>query len=103
MRGGADPRRPMDIRADVSGSYSGRFSGVQPHAYTDANAIRPGMVIEGTLSIEHGGDGVFGRIKCDEERITLCVDLTPAPPGEGVAKELSVLGQDLCIAITELA
>ena len=72
VRGGGDPRRAVDVYADVPLVGHERLAGVNAHPNPD----RPGL--ERPLRVDRGGDGVGCPRERDEERVALRVHLDTA-------------------------
>ena len=85
VRGGCDPRRAMDVHADVALLGHERLAGVDAHPHLD----RPGF--ERPLRLGRGGGGVGHSREGHEERIALGVHLDPVVSPEGLANHAPVL------------
>ena len=89
MRGGCDPRRAVDVHADVALVGHERLAGVDAHPDPD----RPGS--ERPLRLDRGGDGVGRPRERDEERVALGVHLDPVVSREGLSDHPPVLCEEI--------
>ena len=87
--GGGDPRRPVDVDADVALLGYDRLAGVEPHAHADRPAA------ERRLPVGGGRDRLGGARERDEERVALRVHLDAAVPCESLPQHTTVLAQQL--------
>ena len=72
-----------------------RLPDVQPHPHLDPDALRPGVRRQVTLPIDRRRDRILRRLKRNEERVTLRVDLVAAVRREGGPQDPLLLGQNL--------
>ena len=91
-----DPRRPMDVEADVSLVRHDGLAGVEadPHGH--------GSTDERSLSVACGGDSVSGARERDEERVTLRVHLDSTVPRESLTQHAAMLREDVGVTLPEL-
>ena len=61
----ADPRRAVDVEADVVAADERRLSGVDSHPDAERQTV------EGALPFSRGGDGVVGAREGEEQRVAL--------------------------------
>ena len=90
-----DARTLVHVEADISLLGQSRLARVQTHPH----AYRP--VGQRALAVRGRGDRVRRAGKCDEERITLGVDLDTLVIGKRSAESPPVLLQRLSVAIAE--
>lgn len=76
VRGRADTRAQLHVKADVAFRADARFARVDPDAGTESASGQRALEVGG------GGDRVRCPIEGDEERIALHVHLDPALPGD---------------------
>ena len=88
-----DPRRPVDVEADVVVVRNERLARVQAHANTDRCRRKARLRLSST------GDGVARRREDAEERISLRVDLDTAVGGKCPAQEGAVIGEGLRVLL----
>ena len=88
VRRGCDPRRAVDVHADVALLGHERLAGVDAHPDPD----RPGP--ERRLRLGRGGDGVGRPRERDEERVALGVHLDPVVSPEGLADHPPMLFEE---------
>src|SRR6266853_777977 len=93
MPGSCDPRRPMDVQADVTVCSHGWLAGVQPHPHPHW------PVGERPLSILGCGHRVGCSRECDKERIALGVDLNPAVALERIAQYPPMFSEQACVGV----
>ncbi len=103
MSRGTQPGGAMHAEPDETAGPWGWFGGVDAHPDADPAAGRPGVGRQGALSRHSRDHRVLGRAECDEERVTLSVDLPPAGHVECVTLQTLAFGQDLTIKITKPA
>ncbi len=89
VRGGCDPRRSVDVHADVALVGQQRLARVDAHPDAD----RPGL--ERLLRVNCGGDGVDRPREGDEERVALGVDFGTVVSREGLADGATVLCEEI--------
>ena len=89
---GGDPRRAVDVDADVALVGHDRLAGVDAHADADR------AVLERVPRFGGRRDGVGGARKRDEEGVALGVDLDARVPGERVPQGAPVLGEQIGVA-----
>jgi hypothetical protein len=85
----------MDVDSDVALVGYEWLAGVDPHP----NANR---AAEGSLSLVRCYERILRPGERDEEGVALRVDLDPTMPGEGLAQDLPMLSERVCIGIAEL-
>jgi pimeloyl-ACP methyl ester carboxylesterase len=90
-----DPRALVDVEADVTLLGQPRLARVQPHPHP----YRP--VGKCTLAVRGGGDGARRAGECDEQRVTLCVDLDALVVGKRRAETPPMLLQRLPVILAE--
>ena len=73
MPGGHDPRRAMDVHADVVRRDGERLAGVDPDPDPDLDAGRPARPRERQLSVGRRGDRVLRSGECHEQGVALLV------------------------------
>ena len=89
---GGDPRRAVNVDADVAFVRHDRLAGVDSHADPD------GAGLELAPRLGSGGNGVGGAGKRDEEGIALRVHLDTGMSGERVPQGSAVLGKQVGVA-----
>src|SRR5439155_26695112 len=89
---GSDPRRAVNVDADVAFVRHDRLARVDTHAYADLTGFE--------LPPRFGSrsNGVAGSRKSDEERIALRVDLDTGVLGECVSEDTPVLGEQIGVS-----
>ncbi len=97
MRGGGDPRRAVDVDADVAFFGHDRLARVHAHADPD-EAVR-----EHLLRLGGRRDGVGGSWERDEEGVTLRVDLDARVAREGIPQRAPMIGEELDVSRPVLA
>ena len=88
-----DPRRSVDVEADVVVVRHERLARVQAHANTDRRRRKARLCLSGT------GDGVARGREHAEERISLRVDLDTAMGSKRPAQEGAVIGERLRVLL----
>src|SRR5439155_21215623 len=101
VSGGGDPRRTMDVEADVVVAAESPFAGVETHPHADRRRLRPRSRSEPALCLGSGGDPIEGRAKDREEGIPLGADLDPSVSGDRITEELVVRREQGRISITK--
>ncbi len=96
VAGGCDPRGPVYLDANVAFLSKGRLAGMNPDAHSHW------AVGERTLDSLSGCDRVRRAREGDEEGVALSVYLDALVVREGFPKEPPVLGERLCVGITEV-
>jgi AbrB family looped-hinge helix DNA binding protein len=89
VRRGCDPRGPVDVHSDVAVGRQERLAGVKPHADPDWNSTKRRLRRDGRR------DGVGRAGECDEERVSLRVDLDAVVPRDRIANHAPVPGEEL--------
>jgi hypothetical protein len=97
VRDGGDPRRAHDVDPDVAVTGEPRLAGVDP----DPDPERGRR--ERILRLPSRRDGVTGARECDEERVSLRIDLDARVARHHLPKEPAVLRQHLPVGVAELA
>jgi hypothetical protein len=93
---GGDPRRPVDVDADVALVGDERLAGMDAHPDADR------AVVERPLGRGRGRERIGRAVEGHEEGVTLGVYLDAAVALEGLTQEPSVLGQRLRVGVAEL-
>ena len=99
--GRRDARGAMDGNARVRAVGRRGLTRVDSDANSDIGAVRPRMLRQRPLSVDGSEHGVARVCECDEERITLGVDLVTVVRCERFAKDPLVLGQHRLIAVAQ--
>ena len=86
----ADPCAAVDAEADVPALARVDRARVEAHPNAQRPPVRPGVPLEGVLSLHGDRCSVPRTGKGDEERVSLCVDLVPLVSGERVSEQASV-------------
>jgi hypothetical protein len=86
-----DPRRTVDVEADIVVAASDALAGVEAHPDLHRLATRPGRGREGALRRDRGSDGRRSVAEDDEERVALGRSLDPAGRCECGPEEALVL------------
>jgi hypothetical protein len=89
----SDPRRPVDVHADVPRPRQHRFARVESHPDPNVDRLRPDVGRNGALCLNRTEHRIDGPWKGNEERVALSVDLEPVPFGEGATEDAALLGQ----------
>jgi hypothetical protein len=96
VRGRRDARGPMDVHADIALLGQERLPGVESHADADrAGLERLPRIFGSRCRISRAGE-------CDEEGVSLRVDLDAVVPREGVSQGLAMLGEQVAVAVAML-
>ena len=77
----------MYIQPDVLGRREKRLARVQSHPHTDLDVVSPRGLPECLLSGDGRSDSVGRRRECNEERISLGVNLVPIEPLDDLAQK----------------
>ena len=96
VAGSRDPRRAVDVDADVTLLRDERFAGVEAHSDTER------AVLERPLGVGRSTQRVGRAREGDKERVALRVDLDAAVSGEGVAQDPTVLSENAGVGVAEL-
>jgi hypothetical protein len=96
VRRGGDPRRPVNVGADVAFGDEMRRPGVDAHANADLSACE---VFLRVLRLCRRGNRCLRCSKRDEEPVTLGVHFHTTVASEGLAQGSSVLGKCLGVRI----
>ncbi len=93
---------PVDIHADIAGLSAEWLTGVQTHAYSYRDAVRPLVADDGLLRRHSCRQGVFGTREGDEDGISLGINLVSVSLLASGAQELTIFREDLCVAVAQL-
>ena len=102
MRRRRDPCRPVNIQPDVTILVPRRYL-VQAHPDPDSNAARPVMTGKSALRRHAAADGIFRRLKYDEEAVPLSPHLVALAHGKGGTQQDAMSGQRLAIPVVKTA
>jgi hypothetical protein len=73
--GRADACSSVDVQTNIATGSDRGLTGVQCHAYTDLDSLRPGVSRDGALCRDSRYGGIRRTMKSDEETIARRVDL----------------------------
>src|SRR3990170_8612638 len=96
---GHDAVRTVNIQAQVSSADERGLPRMQPNAHPHRRAFRPCMHRQRPKGFYRSGDGIGGRRKCNEERISLRVELMSSPILKHRAHDTPLVGKDLSIPV----
>ena len=91
-----DPRCPMHVESDIALVGPKRLPRVQPHPHPHRSAC------QADLRICRSSHCIRGAPERHEERVALRVDLDPVAPPPGLPQHTPVLGEHLCVLVTQL-
>ena len=98
VTGGGDPRRQMDVLADIALPTDVRAPGMHAHAHADRTGRQRPLGLAGGL------DRLGRRRERNEERVPLSVDFDAAPRSARLADDATMLGERVGICLcAELA
>ena len=98
-----DARCAMDVQPEVRAVANRRLPGVEAHADTQLDALRPGMSREGALGFRDCLGCFAGVLEDDEELVAPMVDDVPIATLHGLAEKVPVIRQHHGVAVAELA
>ena len=96
-----NPRRSMDVQADVALVGEQRGPGMHTHPHAHLRAVRPGVGGDGTLGRNRGGDRGISREEDREVGVALRVHLGAAGLGERRPQQPALRCQDRPVGIAE--
>jgi hypothetical protein len=95
-------RGVMDVQANVSLFSRLQLAGMDSHAHTDDRSIRPGCILQRSLSGDSGRNRVSSSLKDHKESVALGIDLVTIPLLKRRTQQAPALSQHFGIAATEL-
>jgi hypothetical protein len=79
------------------------LTGVQAHPHPELAAIGPRMLRQRPLRGGRRDHGVLRPRECDEQRVSLRVDLVPSPLASGSTEHTEMVGEDIGVAVSKLS
>ena len=98
-----DARRAVNVQAVIVAVAHGRFPGVEAHADTQLDALRPGMSGDCALRLRDCLDCPAGVLEDDEELVATMVDDEPCAALHDLAEEAAVIREHRCVPVAEQA
>ena len=93
----------MNVQAVVVAVAHGRLPGVEAHADTELDALRPGMGGDCSLRLRNCLDCPAGVLEDDEELVATMVDDEPCAALHDLAEEAPVIREHRCVPVAEQA
>jgi hypothetical protein len=98
----AYPRGPMNSHAHVASTGAKWFPGMKSHTYPYRDTVGPLVAENAALRSHCCFEGIFRSSECDEDRIALSIHLVPVSLFRSGAEELTIVREDLRVAVTEV-
>src|SRR5436190_20028857 len=102
MSGLADPRRAMDIEAEVALRAHRRPTGVHADSNLELDTFRPVVLAERLLSGDRGVGCSVRLGEDDEELVAAPIDHLTTARRDGVAQQTTVVVEDGLVVVAEL-
>src|SRR5205085_10793469 len=87
MARGGDPRRPVNVEADITLLGEKRLAGMEAHPDLDRTAV------QGRLTLRRRGERIMRSREDDEEGVSFSAELDPVVACERVSQKATVLCQ----------
>src|SRR5205085_11066498 len=103
VAGVADADGTVDREPDVLIADQRRLARVDPDTNAQIDVVRPVVLGERALGCHGRVRGLLRAAEGDEERVAVCVELSPRGLRPGGAHQLLVLAHDASVTVTKLA